>query len=98
MTAATDTTETIEFLKLILLKINQLQLDRNLVTVIADNHSANKAHLTKAFLQEQGLHLYFLPPMSSAMNPIEHCWSILKLRWSSFIGSLDFNYEFNQLQ
>jgi hypothetical protein len=46
VTTTTNTAETIEFMELILLKINELQIDRSLVTVIADNHSANHSRLT----------------------------------------------------
>lgn len=58
--------------------------------VVLDLHPAHW-HLYKSdesirsILQERDINLLFLPPSSSAMNPIEHVWAVFKREWSKVL-------------
>ncbi len=47
-------------------------------TIIMDNAAFHKNSATAAIIEEHGSTLFFLPPYSPDMNPIEHYWHKLK--------------------
>jgi transposase len=48
--------------------------------VVLDNLGAHKAPAVKDAIEATGAQLVFLPPYSPDLNPIELCWSLVKLR------------------
>ena len=50
----------------------------------------------REILEEKNINLLFLPPSSSAMNPIEHVWAIFKREWSKVLffgnGAISYNW------
>lgn len=46
--------------------------------VIMDNLSAHKSATTARLLREAGAELWYLPPYSPDLNPIEHMWAKVK--------------------
>ena len=46
--------------------------------VILDNLSAHKNHATRDLIESVGAELWFLPPYSPDLNPIEKMWSKIK--------------------
>jgi transposase len=69
--------------------------------VVLDLHPAHW-HLFKndnsirQILEEKNVNLLYLPPSSSAMNPIEHVWAIFKREWSKVLftgnGTISYNW------
>ena len=51
------------------------------IVIVADNQSSHKSQSTRAFLEEHGINILFLPPYSSPLNPIEHVWAAFKALW-----------------
>lgn len=48
--------------------------------VVLDNLKQHKAPVVREALEQVGASLLFLPPYSPDLNPIELCWSLVKLR------------------
>jgi transposase len=47
--------------------------------VLIDNLSAHKRDAIRIQIEQCGAHLHFLPPYSPDLNPIELCWSKVKM-------------------
>lgn len=70
----------------------------NQIICVADNHSAHKSHMVRDYCNERGLELYFLPPMSSPLNPIEKVWSIFKRLFSKHIAGITVKIDLPALE
>lgn len=46
--------------------------------VVMDNFSVHKTLAVQAEFRAAGVEIYYLPPYSPDLNPIEHCWSKVK--------------------
>jgi transposase len=46
--------------------------------IILDNFSVHKTRAVQAEFAAAGVEVYYLPPYSPDLNPIEHCWSKVK--------------------
>ena len=57
--------------------------------VIMDNASFHKSLKTKEIIEEKGCQLWFLPPYSPELNPIEQTWASLKRYVKRFRGNED---------
>ncbi len=56
-------------------------------TVVLDNASIHKSKKFKAQIkkwEEKGLSLFYLPPYSPQLNPIEILWRFMKYHWIEF--------------
>ena len=60
----------------------ELPINLKDITLVTDNHSAHKSHLTKKWLFENNTSFYFLPPYSSVLSPVERVWSVFKSKWA----------------
>jgi len=61
--------------------------------LVLDNARPHHSHLVKERLKQwrkQGLRLFFLPPYSPHLNPIEILWRQVKHRWLSPVAYLNF--------
>jgi transposase len=48
------------------------------ITLILDNAAFNKSHKVKGLAKELGIKLFYLPPYSPNLNPIERLWKFAK--------------------
>lgn len=46
--------------------------------VVLDNASSHKNEETLSMIKNKGVDILFLPPYCPELNPIEHCWSVVK--------------------
>lgn len=53
--------------------------------LILDNASFHRSETSKKLVEEAGCRLLFLPPYSPDLNPIEKCWSNLKVKVREFL-------------
>ena len=68
------------------------------IVIVADNQSSHKSQSTRAFLEEHGLNILFLPPYSSILNPVEHMWSAVKSLWKRMISKVKADYDFSNME
>ena len=71
-----NTEATISFLQ----KMEAAYPDKNRIHVFCDNASYYKNQLVQEYLQNSKITLYFLPPYSPNLNPIERLWKWMKER------------------
>ena len=45
---------------------------------VMDNATIHRTQEVLGYLKRKGISVLFLPPSSSALNPIEHCWGHIK--------------------
>ena len=65
---------------------------------MVDNHRAHGTPLVREFCQSKGLELKFLPPYSSALNPIERFWALVKGRWKKDISRCRIKYDHTKMR
>ena len=53
--------------------------------VVLDNHNAHKNNVVRAYAEEHGIILVYLPPTESEFNPIERFWGIFKHHWRKLL-------------
>jgi transposase len=57
--------------------------------VIMDNAAFHKSHETKRLIEEAGCRIFFLPPYSPDLNPIEQFWANLKKKVREFLEQIE---------
>ena len=57
--------------------------------VVLDNHPAHNSNLVRDFADSHGLDMLRLPTCSSALNPVERVWSVLKHHWATELAILN---------
>ena len=68
------------------------------IVIVLDNHSAHKSKLVSDYAQLTGFTLFFLPPYSSPLNPIERVWSRLKRRWAKYLSRITVKYNMDNIE
>ena len=58
-------------------------------TLIMDNAAFHKSEDTKILIKNAGCQLFFLPPYSPDLNPIEKFWANLKAKIKKIIGKFE---------
>jgi transposase len=56
--------------------------------VIMDNAAFHKSKVTKQLIEEAGCRVFFLPPYSPDLNPIEQVWANLKKKVQKILEKL----------
>ena len=72
--AGNNTTEFLKFLK----SIGDWPLDGTRTILVMDNATYHKTKKVKEYIKSLDVGMLFLPPSSSALNPIEYCWGVFK--------------------
>ena len=62
------------------------------VTVILDNHTAHHTKEVTDLISKKN-HYLFLPSNSSALNPIENLWHVIKGKWAKLLLEKDIPEE-----
>lgn len=57
------------------------KIDKKNTVMVLDNHAAHRSKTSVNLANRLGIHLEFLPPTASELNPIERMWSYFKRRW-----------------
>jgi transposase len=56
----------------------ECESEAEVIYVILDNAQAHKSHKVKEFLKTSRIKLFFLPPYSPNLNPIERLWKVFR--------------------
>jgi transposase len=64
--------------------VNQLTKDTIVVIDNAPTHTSKKFKEHLKIWEEKGLRIFFLPPCSPQLNPIEQLWKFMKYYWIEF--------------
>jgi transposase len=64
--------------------VNQLTKDTIVVIDNAPTHTSKKFKEHLKIWEEKGLRIFFLPPYSPQLNPIEQLWKFMKYYWIEF--------------
>ena len=62
-----------------------------------DNHSAHHTDSVTGYLARKKVTILFMPPYSSALNPIERTWNTFKHIWSKYMSKLKVEAPINNL-
>lgn len=64
--------------------VEQLTKDTIVVIDNAPTHTSKKFKEQIKIWEEKGLRIFFLPPYSPQLNPIEQLWKFMKYYWMEF--------------
>ena len=95
MCDSTCSVNTIEFLQRI---SASLPVEKEKVAIYIDPNSSHTSRLTQGYLVANNLLMRRLPPHSSPLNHVEHCWSSLKVKWGKWVGTITDKYDFSKLE
>ena len=76
-----DSVDTEVVIEVFNLFVNQLTKDTIVVIDNAPTHTSKKFKEQMKIWKEKGLIIFFLPPYSPQLNPIEQLWKFMKYYW-----------------
>jgi hypothetical protein len=88
-----DKTDQHCFLHFLKLFVKELKVNIATVVLICDNHSGHGTPMIKEWCAKNKLELVYLPKYSSALNPVERYWGLVKAKWKKDISRLKTNYN-----
>jgi hypothetical protein len=77
-TGGVDSLKYIDCLEKCVIPAGKEIFKNNSFSIVHDNARAHISKLTTQYLKEKKIYSYDHPPKSPDLNPVEHCWSMMK--------------------